>query len=66
MMTPERLRYAARGQIVRESDGQLVSPRDVVKWFNELCRTEVPIFSFLLTVGGEGSPSDPSQVAITT
>lgn len=35
-MMPERLRYAARGQIVRESDGQLVSPRDVVKWFNEL------------------------------
>lgn len=24
-MTPERLRYAGRGQIVRESDGRLVS-----------------------------------------
>lgn len=35
-MTPERLRYAGRGQIVRESDGRLVSPRDVVKWYNEL------------------------------
>jgi hypothetical protein len=35
-MTPERLRYAGRGLIVREGDGQLVSPRDVVKWFNEL------------------------------
>lgn len=35
-MTPERLRYAGRGHIVRESDGRLVSPRDVVKWFNEL------------------------------
>ena len=35
-MTPERLRYAGRGQIVRERDGRLVSPRDVVKWFNEL------------------------------
>ena len=30
-MTNNRLRYAGRGQIVREADGRLVSPRDVVQ-----------------------------------
>jgi len=32
-----RLRYAGKGQIVREADGRLVSPRDVVEWYNDMC-----------------------------
>ena len=36
-MTNNRLRYAGRGQIVREADGRLVSPRDVVQWYNDVC-----------------------------
>lgn len=36
-MKRNRLKYAGRGQIVREADGRLVSPRDVVTWFNDLC-----------------------------
>lgn len=35
-MTNERLAYAGRGQIVRESDGKLVSPRNVVAAWNGL------------------------------
>ena len=35
-MTNNRLRYAGRGQIVRESDGRLVSPRVVVAAWNDL------------------------------
>ena len=36
-MKRNRLKYAGRGQIVREADGRLVSPRDVVTWFNDVC-----------------------------
>lgn len=36
-MKLNRLKYAGRGQIVREADGRLVSPRDVVTWFNDIC-----------------------------
>jgi hypothetical protein len=36
-MKRNRLKYAGRGQIVRESDGRIVSPRDVVTLFNDVC-----------------------------
>ena len=31
-----KLKYAGKGQIVRESDGSLVSPRGVVSAYNDL------------------------------
>jgi hypothetical protein len=37
-MKRNRLKYVGRGQIVREADGRLVSPRDVVTWYNDVCR----------------------------
>ena len=36
-MKRNRLKYAGHGQIVREADGRLVSPCDVVTWFNDVC-----------------------------
>ncbi len=49
-MKRNRLKYAGRGQIVREADGRLVSPRDVVTWFNDLCDVADEMHATLTTI----------------